>query len=282
MLAQAMDCHMESLKQKEANVALPMLRGRKSLRRVDPVNKKAALLKLRRLKVNVQSRVARKMAGDLVPFHSTQHWDLTKCWLYMQRLRQSFDGIRAFSVAWDESNHGNSPICLFVAYSWEKNLAGHLPQQVMAPVVMADLDDTLLEIAQENRCKRLASFSAMRSLENALQQMGWSLQQLKPPPGVLRPLAANEVRVKMDGQWMVVNVQSGASQWLLDPNADLSAIKYLSLSMDQGAQEWQPHTIQWLPCSSWCMQLMTAIIVAGMTASWPSRGQMGSHTYPSY
>ena len=94
-------------------------------------------------------------------------------------------------------------------YSWEINCAIWLPLVILDNIKRPDIDSDLLtpevlELLHVGKLEREKSYQTLKAWEKALQKLGKSLSQFKPPDGYcLRAVQEGEVRLKEPKQRMV-------------------------------------------------------------------------------
>ena len=99
------------------------------------------------------------------------------------------------------------------AYSRRLDKAAWLLNQEMRPVMLGDIDDSLLPLARQSKLKRVTGYNELRALSASLRTLGSSLLDFKIPDGLIaRPLAANEFRLKgPDGRYWVHDEDAGTT-----------------------------------------------------------------------
>ena len=234
-----LDSYAVHLSQKRLE-ALPALQNRhgRARRGLDPVNRMVFLFKLRREKVH-RRRVGKTHEG-LIPLDSV--------WCRREALVDALEHQRLLSataqghphqivVCWDPSTYGGKNTS--VACFWSNHLlrGGYLMNQQIHTMMVSDVSDSLIKQALGRKLTRIEGYNEMRALFAALDKsLGWSAECfLKPDDLLLRPLAADEVRVKgADGLWYFVNTRTGQAQRQVPQQVKLESLPLLVSVSDQG------------------------------------------------
>ena len=172
------------------------------------------------------------LGADLHPSYA--RWGHhAKVLMYAELAHDVFSKCSSLSIAADPSTHNGQDTNIIVAYSWQNPMLAYLPPQIIKPIQQHDLTDHLQALAQLQALPRKAAFCNTRSLEHALQSVGWSFSDLKlPEHWVVRPLTALEVKFCHGGVWYVMDTVSKLVNEMY-PDAPLP--KQLVVTQDQGS-----------------------------------------------
>ena len=122
--------------------------------------------------------VKRRMLSSIICPDSTKRADIVAMTLYSHNVSAAFRDVSQISIAWDSSYHSEDSM-VYAVQSWQTQLAGWLPIQVMAKVLVKDLDDEMLQVARNSTLCRLSTFSHMKALCNALKSVGKHLDSFR-------------------------------------------------------------------------------------------------------
>ena len=178
----------------------------------DPVNRMILMYRLRKEKMR-RRQIARTHEGlSLSTVRFMQYESYLDCLLHCKTVQHVLSQERQLCIAWDPSSYGGKEILVGAVYSRRLDKAGLLNQE-MRPVMLGDIDDSLLPLARQSKLKRVTGYNELRALSASLRTLGSSFLDFKIPDGLIaRPLAANEFRLKgPDGRYWVHDEDAGAT-----------------------------------------------------------------------
>lgn len=182
--------------------SLPTLRTKsgQARRGADPVNRLILLFRLRKMRVNRRSIASTHGDLSLATTQMVQFEHYLDCMLHYQALMNTFSGQRKqLSVCWDPSSYGGKEIMVSAVYHPHLQKACWLMNQEMGPVMVSELDYSLLSLARKHKLTRVEGYKEIRALSAGLRSIGMSLQDFTVPKNLFcRPLAAQEFRIPSD------------------------------------------------------------------------------------
>ncbi|CAE7344097.1 unnamed protein product [Symbiodinium sp. CCMP2592] len=194
---------------------LPVMKTKNDVARKqsDPVNRMILMYRLRREKMR-RRQVARTHEDlSLSTVRFMQYEAFLDCLLHYNSVKHVFSQERQLCIAWDPSSYGGKEVLVGAVYSRRLDKAAWLLNQELRPVMLGDIDETLLPLAKQAKLKRVAGYNELRGLSASLRTLGLSLLDFLIPDGLIaRPLAANEFRLQgPDGRWWVHDESAGTT-----------------------------------------------------------------------
>ena len=216
--------------------AVPLMRTKAGGHKRTPwVNKWVLLQKVKKNRRH-RKEVMRSHA-DIVPAGAdlvTQE-QVIEVGVYLKKAQQAFKNARHLAISWDPSTYDQETLvsCL---YSNQTKLHCYPPIQNIRPLVSAELEEELKELAAVNRLTRIEGFNELRALSHTLASIGCPLDKFFLPESILwKPLTTHERRVLVDGKWFIQNLLSRTMTRQLPPDLDVHQIPILVSLTDQGS-----------------------------------------------
>ena len=194
---------------------LPVLKTKNDVcrKRSDPVNKMILMFRLRREKMRRRQTARTHEDLSLSTARFMQYEAFLDCLLHYNTVKPVFSQERQLCIAWDPSSYGGKEVLVGAVYSTQLDKAAWLLNQELRPVMLGDIDETLLPLARQSKLKRVTGYNELRALSASLRTLGLSLLDFKIPDGLFaRPLAASEFRLQgPDGRWWVHDEVAGTT-----------------------------------------------------------------------
>ena len=204
----------KQLAKKELDV-LPVLKTKNNVARKqsDPVNRMILMFRLRKEKMRRRQVAKTHEDLSLSTVRFMQYEAFLDCLLHYNTVKQVFGQERQLCIAWDPLSYGGKEVLVGAVYSRRLDKAAWLLNQEMRPVMLGDLDETLLPLAKQSKLKRVTGYNELRALSASLRTLGLSLLDFRIPHGLIaRPLAASELRLQgPDGRWWVHDEVAGTT-----------------------------------------------------------------------
>ena len=183
----------KQLAKKELDV-LPVLKTKNNVARKqsDPVNRMILMFRLRKEKMRRRQVAKTHEDLSLSTVRFMQYEAFLDCLLHYNTVKQVFGQERQLCIAWD-------PLSTEEKKFWSVPcIAGGLTKplgclnQEMRPVMLGDLDETLLPLAKQSKLKRVTGYNELRALSASLRTLGLSLLDFRIPHGLIARTVGGE------------------------------------------------------------------------------------------
>jgi hypothetical protein len=127
---------------------------------------------------------------------------------------------------------------VFIVWSTQNQLAGYSALQALQKQTQQDIEehDALLQLQIAGKLKKQAALIYLKSVEGTLKSLGKSLDEFKCPEGLwLQPLATNQLRIKQNGNYYIMDTDTGVMFPQVPDGFSWSSVPVLSHMIDQGS-----------------------------------------------